>query len=335
MQNNGIYQRDPDCRPDSEFERGSLHHLVVGNEGRLLDPRRTPIRIVALRPEAGFFHAEIAGFEDKGAVWEVPFEEVRLYQFAKDSAMADATSVSEMAAIVAKLDRELIIACGANDARTALAKSSEARRRAARWIDADPLIVDVIPSTPAGEIGRTRPLRRSFVLYMDDLGLGEIERAFAERFVSNPYSGDLVKGHRIVLAELGVVSYEDKAPRDPDIFDGEWSRERRAEHILARLAFLRELWDRAGVESVTLYRGMTVSERLDPPRNRTFISATFKREVALSHFDSDIGNSMGVLYRQEISIDRLFMTFLETDAMNNRFREYEAVLFFDPDNPVF
>ena len=33
-----------------------------------------------------------------------------------------------------------------------------------------------------------------------------IEEAFAEQYVRNPNSGELVKGHAIVLAELGLVT---------------------------------------------------------------------------------------------------------------------------------
>lgn len=43
-----VYRFDPDRRPDSEFQQGALSLLVSGNEGRLLDARRTPMRIVGV-----------------------------------------------------------------------------------------------------------------------------------------------------------------------------------------------------------------------------------------------------------------------------------------------
>ena len=36
------------------------------------------------------------------------------------------------------------------------------------------------------------------------------------------------------------------------------------------------------------------------------------------------------LLRQVVPVERLFMTYLETAAMNDRFREAEAVLLFEP-----
>ncbi|MHC4774461.1 MAG: hypothetical protein ACYTBR_04230, partial [Planctomycetota bacterium] len=75
-----IYQSAPDPVPDSEFEAGELRHLVAGNVGRLLDPRRTPIAVVDIRPRVGLFVVRLEAFEDKGACWEIPFEEVDRYQ---------------------------------------------------------------------------------------------------------------------------------------------------------------------------------------------------------------------------------------------------------------
>jgi predicted 2-oxoglutarate/Fe(II)-dependent dioxygenase YbiX len=39
-----VLQFNPNMAPDSAFVPGTLKHLVVGNRGRLMDPRRTPIR---------------------------------------------------------------------------------------------------------------------------------------------------------------------------------------------------------------------------------------------------------------------------------------------------
>ena len=64
-----IFQFNPDMAPDSDFESGELQHLVVDNLGRLLDPRRTPVRLVALHADTGMFEVELLAFEDKGAHW--------------------------------------------------------------------------------------------------------------------------------------------------------------------------------------------------------------------------------------------------------------------------
>ena len=162
-----------------------------------------------------------------------------------------------------------------------------------------------------------------------------MEDAFASQFVSNPYSGELVKGHRIVLAELGMVSYEGKVTRDPELFDGDWSRERRADHILVRRAFVQAVFRHLGEDHVLLYRGISLPGRLRLPENLTFVSATFSLAVARAHFDSGGEGATGVLYRQQVPIERLFMTYYETEQMNRSFAEAEAVLLHEEGNLAF
>ena len=273
-----LYQSDPEMLPDSEFDAGELSHIVEGNAARLLDPRRTPVRVAALRPATGMFVVRVEKFEDAGATWELPFEEVVLFQFSKGSRRAGDTTAMREA--VERFNRPLRIPRNA-DARAA----TEARIRAA-----------------GGD-------------------LGEMDAAFARQFASNPYSGELVKGHRIVLAELGLVAYDGTIVRDPRLFAGGWSRERRAEHIVRRLALMRAAYR----EPVHLYRGMHGTPGL--PRNRGFVSATFDVEIARSQGE--------VLYEQDVPVERLFMTWRETPRLNERFAESEAVLLFDETNPLF
>ncbi len=61
-----IYLDNPDLAPDSDFEPGAHRHLVVGNKGRLLDSRRTPVSVVEVRVAVGTFVIRIDDFEDKG-----------------------------------------------------------------------------------------------------------------------------------------------------------------------------------------------------------------------------------------------------------------------------
>ena len=75
-----IFQFNPDMASDSDFEPGELHHVVGENLGRLLDPRRTPVRLIAVHLETGMFEVEILDFEDRGAHWLHPFEEFGKYQ---------------------------------------------------------------------------------------------------------------------------------------------------------------------------------------------------------------------------------------------------------------
>ena len=59
--------------------------------------------------------------------------------------------------------------------------------------------------------------------------------------MSNPHSGEMAKGHAIVLAEMGLCPYSGKVVRDRALFAGDGAKERRRAHILLRLAFTQEL----------------------------------------------------------------------------------------------
>ena len=72
-----VYQFNSEMQPNTYFHPGDLKYLVPGNEGRWLDPRRTPIRVLEVKRASGFFVIEILDFEDRGARWEVPLEEHR------------------------------------------------------------------------------------------------------------------------------------------------------------------------------------------------------------------------------------------------------------------
>jgi hypothetical protein len=43
-----IYEYNPDMLPDACFQDGSLKYIVPGNEGRMLDGRRTPVRVLEI-----------------------------------------------------------------------------------------------------------------------------------------------------------------------------------------------------------------------------------------------------------------------------------------------
>jgi hypothetical protein len=86
---------------------------------------------------------------------------------------------------------------------------------------------------------------------------------------------------------------------------------------------------------VVLYRGTATDGALQKAPAASFVSATFSREVATEHFEGGRNTKAAVLWRQEVPVNRLVMTFLETAEMNDRFKEAEAVLLGDPYNSAF
>lgn len=332
-----VYERDPHMAPDSDFEPGALCHLVPGNAGRLLDARRTPVSVVSVDEESGMIQVRIEKFEDAGAFWEIPFERVSIFQFAQGCTHATDAVVQRLQRIASRLDRPIEIRCDADAARATQARRAQAHDDAMAWLASEstffrsrsPVLPDI--ATRRGDPRLFDDLRA----YMEMWELASMEEAFATQFVSNPGSGELVKGHRIVMAELGVVAYTGNIVRRTSLFDGAWSKSTRAEHIVRRLAFVSAMFTKVGRSSLRLYRGISSPEPLKQPENRTFVSATFSEDVANSHFNLDEEAHVSVLYRQLVPIHRVFMTFWETEAMNRMFLEAEAVLLYDPDSYSF
>lgn len=329
-----VYASDPDPAPDSEFEPGRLCHLVPGNAGRLLDARRTPIAITSIEPGRGAFELEIGAFEDAGARWELPLEDVGRFQFARDAEIAGAGAVAVFERAIERFDRELRIDCDPAARLETLARIAEERVRLQAWL----LDQGVAGIAVARCVEHRRGDERLFSLLEEAMagqGVAELERRLSATFVSNPRSGELVKGHAIVLAELGLCPFRGKVVRDQGLFDGPWSKAARARHLVARLAFIQAMWGGLGQDSVVLYRGAAVDGPLDSSPPQSFVSATLSRAVAMAHFEGGPSTQVAVLWRQRVPVARVLMTFLETRAMNERFREAEAVLVGEPANRVF
>lgn len=104
-----IHESDPDQAPDSDFEPGELHHLVPGNTGRMLDTRRTPVRVGLVDPDLGTFEVEVLAFEDRGARWLMGAGRVSRFQFPLDAPRADVANVSALATAVDRFSRPLDI----------------------------------------------------------------------------------------------------------------------------------------------------------------------------------------------------------------------------------
>jgi hypothetical protein len=328
-----VYQSDPQPAPDSDFQPGDLRLLVAGNRGRLLDARRTPIEIVALAPEIGSFVVEILAFEDAGVRWELALDELARFQLVRDAATVAPAALADLEAARARFSGSLTVEVDAGERAQTLRWIAMERGVVGDLLDRAGLALD-----PSRQIERREGDPRLYAL-LEELMLArdvaEIERRLADAFVTNPRSGEHVKGHAIVLAELGLCRYEGPVVRGPDLFTGPWAKPRRAQHLVTRLAFGAELWTRLAGGHVTLYRGAATDAPPAPRPPASFLSATFSREVALAHFEGGPTTTTAALWRASIPVDRLLMTFLETEAMNRRFREAEAVLIGDQDSNWF
>ncbi len=328
-----IYQYDPQPVPDSDFVDAELSHLLAGNRGRLRDVRRTPLTVTGVTPAIGSFEVEIDAFEDQGARWQLPLTAIDRLQFPHDARHAPEQAVAELRAAVARFDRPLAIPADAE---------RRARTLERIQITQAPLRDGLLARLPeidlADHVRRregNRELAEMFRELLDEHGLADLDEQFARSFVSNPHAGEIVKGHAIVLAELGLCPYSGTIIRDPAAFAGSWTKSRRAEHIIVRTAGTQALWEALGDNEITVHRGAASDGPFRAPPPVSFVSATFSEDVARAHYAGGATTHTAILCRQRVPISRLFMTFLETPAMNDRYREAEAVLIGDPANAAF
>lgn len=327
-----VYESDPSARPDSDFEPGTLRHLAPGACGRLLDARRTSVTVLEVRPAVGFVDVRIEAFEDAGAVWTVPLEDVEHYQFEPGGPRADATAVSEMEAAIERLARQQSIEVTAADGRRTEAHIERQEADAKAWLSTCSRFLAEGRALPDPSSRHGDPLLAGDLeAYLRRHDLWDLEAWFSKCFVSNPRSGELVKGHRIVLAECGLARYEGSTVRDPTTFAGGLSKDRRAEHIVARMAFLRAFFALMSIRSVTLWRGLSTTSGLhEPSSGRSFVSTSFDEAVARAHYDSAGSAATRVIVGQLLPVEHLFMTYLETAAMNDPYQEAEAVVLARP-----
>jgi hypothetical protein len=330
-----VYASNEEPAPESDFVAAELRHLVVGNRGRLLDARRTPVTLTDVSTERGSFVVRVDAFEDTGAHWELGFEEIDRFQFPRSAARVSSRALAQLRDSAARFDRDLSIECDKDARDDTLRHLRQRRDRARAWLAARASGPNV---DAVEQIAKREGHPTAYALldeFLAEHELDHLERDFTTSFVTNPRSGEIVKGHAIVLAELGLCPYRGKAPRDPDLLAGRRSRPRRAEHLLWRLAFTHELFAMVGATTVTLYRAAATDGVLLPRLPSSLVSATFSRDVAEAHFEGGPTTRAAVLWRQVIPTDRVLMSFLETKAMNERFHEAEAILLADPSNDAF
>jgi hypothetical protein len=325
-----MYQTDPDALPDGHFAPGELRWLVAGNRGRLLDARRTPVRVTGIDVAHGYFEAEILAFEDAGARWLVPLEEVTSYQFAPDGAQVPPGAAARMEAAIGRLNVTVDIPVDQRTRQRSQQRIAAERARADAWLTAHGAPAQIDPGAFIASCRGSAEAIGWLAGYLAAAGpdgLPGLDDELAASYVSNPWSGDLVRAHLITIARLGLAPYRGKAVRDPASLAGRRAEHRRAEHIIHRAAFTQALWQRADRPGLMIYRGIGLPEGASLTARATgLFSASFSRAVAESHFDAPRAGAAALL-RRRLPLDLLFMSFLETEAMNKHYLEADAVLF--------
>lgn len=312
--------------------------MVEGNYCRLLDGRRTPGTVERYLDDSAMFRWRIVGFEDKGKYWDVPAEGVTRYQFTKDAKRLDAERIKRIEASIQKYQRRLTIETAEEERHQTESEIKAVENAITDWLRSNSIFFKNQEQLDLKSGTAPKSLPEDLTLYMRSVGMEEIERRTADSVVLNPNSGEWIKGMAIVLAEMGLVPYRDKIPRTRDIFEGLGRKENRRSYLTHRLAFVRAYFHVLGIKEVTLYRGMATEwEWGKRPSSRTFVSFTFSTKVAGSHCDFDRSSDKrhSYLVKRTYTVEDLFMTSLETGAMNKQYREAEAIVLYREEDSIF
>jgi hypothetical protein len=317
--------------PDAEFLPGELALLRAGNPCRLLDPRRTPGVIEKYFPECAMFRWRISAFEHEGRFWDLPAEDVVGFQFAKGATRLDGPAVAAIERAVRPYRKPLRIEPSDSERQSAEAEIAAACDRTREWLRRESIFFSSGGKLNLGSRTGPKSLARDLLAYMSSHKLREVEIGTAENIVLNPRSGEWVKGMEIVLAEMGLVGFTGTVTRTSDVFRGQGARRRRRTYLVHRLAFVRAYFSLLGIDSVTLYRGVFPDGRAAKPAG-SLVSYTFNPEVARSFSEPEVRGRVEspVVIKKTVPVKDLFVTYLETEALNAEYKEAEATVLEDP-----
>ena len=324
------HEYDDNMRADNEFIKGDLSFLVKGNKCRLLDGRRTTGYIEKYDEDSAMFRWKITKYEDKGKHWDLPAESVTKFQFEKESEQLSDNEVNIIKEKIKKYKENLYIKAKESEKIKTEAVIAEREKEIKKWLKDNSMFFKSNKKLNFDSKEGPSSLTEDLTEYMKLKGLYDIERKTAETMVLNPKSGEWIRGMEIMLGEMGLVSYKGKIPRTKGIFTGLGSKNKRYKYLVHRLAFVRAYFNLLKIKEIVIYRGMS-NEKDWKVIPRTFLYCTLSYDVAkdFSDFNRESKYRTSYIIKMTCSVKKLFMTYIETQALNRQYKEAEAILLYD------
>lgn len=322
-----IHLQEENKRNDSEFKAGALQWLKEGHICRLLDGRRTTGYIETIFEQSAMFRWRITQFEDAGKYWDLPFSAINNFQFERQVVEIKQEKIDQYEALEAHFSKTLHIPRDLNLYEETQKELAIFENDATSYIQTN---IGEISGFDLAHFTAQESLFDVFEAYMASHDLIKEELRTQMLLVLNPDSGEWMKGLKIVMAEMGLTSYKGLIPRTTDIFEGRNSKANRKKYLLHRLAFLRACYRYYGHEEVPLFRGMATESEYTRVE-RSLVSCTFDCKVAqsFSGFEPVCPYRNGYVVKLTVPVDQLFMTYNETRAMSQQYKEAEAVIFYN------
>lgn len=324
-----LHQYDKNIAPDYNYIDGDLIYLVEGNKCRLLDGRRTEGFIEKIFIESGIFRWRITKYEDDGNFWDMDFEDIIKFQFETSASKVRLDDLKIFENKVEQYNKKIEILIDRDKQQETLKEINIISNNIMSWItdkgtDGNEYKIDFCSAEC------NKYVSTLLEEYMILIGCEELESLTAKSVVLNPDSGEWFKGILIIMAKLGLINYYGKMIRTKGVFNGIGTVANRSKYIIHRIAFIKAIFSINCINEVTLYRGMS-SEGKWMKIKRSILHMTFSREVAEEFSDLGINSRFGTSYiiKMKLPIDKLFMTYIETAEMNERYKELEAIVIGD------
>jgi len=321
-----LHQFDNNLKLDNEYLKGEIDFLIKNNKCRLLDGRRTEGYIENVFVDSGMFRWRITKYENAGDYWDLGFEDIYRFQFNKNSIRMGKKEAEILGKIAEKFDKSNNIMIDKIKREETYKKIESRKTQIKEWLNKNISNSKDIFIDFKNEKGSSK-ISELLKKYLSEKNLYDLEKKTAERIVLNPNSGEWFKGMVIVMAELGLTNYCGKIPRTQNIFNGIGRKDLREKYIINRIAFVNAIFELNSINEVILYRGMC-SELEWENKNRAILHMTFSKYVAEEFSDLNFESKYKTSYiiKAPIKIQNLFMTFVETEQMNEKYLEKEAIV---------
>jgi hypothetical protein len=323
------YQEDNQHLPDSEYMPGDIRYIAAGNKGRYLDNRRTQGLIESVNEKKAVFYWRVGAFEDKDTIWELDFEEIENFQFETGASVISKYKIAQYEKEKKKYNHKIIINNNVND----LLKSNHAIKMEISNIK-ERGFLGALAEMEIEKLNSNKAIiQESLYSYLLENKLNNLDEKITGMIVSNPYSGEILKHLWFRLAKLGFVRYENRVPK---LLEGIPEGKDIEAYIIKRIAFVRALFEISGVLEITTYRGVNSPYKwLSFPK--AFSSWTLDYSVAndLAKINDDTNIEVAYIMKRRTRTTEIFLTSIETKAMNRAYDEKEVLLFANPENGIY
>ena len=282
------------------------------------------------------FRWRITDFEDKGNYWDLPAEDIKLFQILKGSKELEIKDIEIISKKIREFNNLLYIKADKKIKEITNEKIAATERSIFNRFKGNLSNIINKQAINLNSNEGNQILIKDIKLYMKSIGLDSIEEKTTTEIVLNPNS-EWIKGIKIILAELGIVSYRNKILRQKEIFNNVGGTGKIINYIINRIAYLKAYFKLLNIDEVILFRGMSTDGNWMNCYEKSLTSWTFNLDVALSFADLNKSSNSknGYILKRTVPIENIFMTFLETESMNKQYKECEAILFFNNENGYY